>query len=106
MSSLIETVARLKELEGRRLAIIERAKDTSNPNHALLERIEIEQEMLDAFPKLRDVLGAFQDGDSIGLGFLLSGEYDPHGCNCEYCQRATAMLRRLADAAGKMEARQ
>ena len=104
--TLIETVARLKELEGRRLAIIERAKDTGTPNHALMERIEIEQEMLDTFPKIRDVLEAFQTGDRLALGFAVSGEYDPIGCNCEDCQETTRVLNRLRWAARKMEAKQ
>jgi hypothetical protein len=104
--SLIEDVARLKELAGRRLAIIERANDTGTPNHAILERIEIEQEMLDTGPALLEVLGAFQDGDAERLGFVMSGEYRERNCDCEQCQEATDMLHHLAAAAAKMEAKQ
>jgi hypothetical protein len=103
--SLIEDVAKLKELAGRRLAIIERANDTGTPNHAVLERIEIERELLDTAPVLLEVLN-FREGDCMALGFVLSGEYSPNTCNCEDCQETTRVLRRLAGMACKMEAKQ
>jgi hypothetical protein len=98
--TLIEGVARLKELAGRRLAI-ERAKDT--PNHAVLERIEIERELLDTAPVLLEVVGAFQENDAEVLDFLIriyEGEHSRISTEC------VSVLHRLAEAARKMEAKQ
>jgi len=101
--SLIEDVAKLKELAGRRLAI-ERAKDT--PNHAVLERIEIE--------RLRAEGGKIGTGDHIvgpnqliwqiteerknALRFSISGEMSPT-CSCKYCKDAIATIRSMLQEA-------
>ena len=101
--TLIEDVARLKELAGRRLAIIERANHTGTPNHAVLERIKIERELLDTAPVLLGVLGAFQEGDAEILNFLIQlyeGEHSRISTEC------VSVLHRLAEAARKMEAKQ
>jgi hypothetical protein len=92
--TLIETVARLKVLAGRRLAIIERAKDNGTPNHALLERIKIEREMLDTAPALLDALGAFQEGDAEKLADIEKW-YWLESSHTEVILRYAAMARKM-----------
>ena len=106
--TLIETVARLKVLAGRRLAIIERAKDTGTPNHALVERIEIEREILDAATDLLSVLGAFQDEDAATLAVIAErfAMSCPEGRECPTCAAERDVIGRMAEAAAKMEAKQ
>lgn len=60
MTNLIEKVAELRKLEGRRQATIGR----KSPNRALLERLEIERDMLNAISRLLDVLGKIHAGDA------------------------------------------
>lgn len=65
--SRIAEVARLKELVGRRNAIIEREGDPRTPNYAILERMEIERDMMGAAPWLLAVAGQFQAGHAAAL---------------------------------------
>lgn len=69
--SLIATVANLRKLEGRRQAIIARQKETGHPNHALLERLDIEREMRNAGPKLLAALD-FQSGDADAISEIIA----------------------------------
>lgn len=61
---LIDRIKELKALEGRLQAIYGRQKDPRTPNHAILERIEIERKLLDVTPMLLDVLNEIRPGDA------------------------------------------
>jgi hypothetical protein len=98
--TLIEDVARLKELEcaSRKL---------------LCDRQEYAEKMASTAPALLDVLGAFQEGDVVILGLFVdfmnsynpNGHLDASGPGSQITnQQAADCLARLADAAGKMEA--
>lgn len=97
--NLIDEVARLNGMAGRRRAIITRQKDPRFQNHALIEKIEIDIEVLHAAPALLDVLGEIRAGDAEKM---------------EYCIRwlettninrtCIDMLHRYRDIAKKMEA--
>jgi len=87
MATLIEDVARLKELE-------------CASRQLLCDRQEYAEKMASTAPALLEVLGAFQDGDANEIAYaidvlLASPEYtgDPR------------VLRRLEAAATKMEAK-
>lgn len=67
-------IAELRELDGRRQAI--RGRQAIDPNHAILERIEIERKLLDAVPMLLDVLGEVRAGDAGILYWMLTGVGD------------------------------
>ena len=106
MVTLIEDVARLTGLAGR-LAIIERANDTGTPNHAILERIKIERELLDTAPVLLGVVGAFKDGDAATLAVIAErfAMSCPEGRECPTCAAERDVIGRMAEAAAKMESR-
>ena len=98
MTDRVDEVARLKNLLGRREAIIDREKDTRN--HGLVERLAIEKDISNASPWLLEVAGCFQKGDSNLMGELISamdayfgGYYGPH----------KAAMHRLIQAAKIME---
>jgi hypothetical protein len=103
MVTLIEDVARLTGLAGR-LAIIERAKDTGTPNHALVERIEIEREILDAATDLLSVLGAFQDEDAATLAVIAErfAMSCPEGKGCPTCAAERDVINPRCPKCGSM----
>ena len=98
-----DEVARLRELVGRRAAIIERERDPRSPNYGILERIEIENDIRNVAHWLLEAAACFQPGDVATLGFVLSGEWNPKTCDCAECDAATQMIRRLQKAAAIME---
>lgn len=69
MTNLIAKVSELRELEGRRQAIIDRQKESVN--HALLERLEIESDLLNAAPELLAALGKVQAGDADEIAWII-----------------------------------
>jgi len=106
--SRIAEVARLKELVGRRNAIIEREGDPRTPNYAILERMEIERDMMGAAPWLLAVAGQFQAEDAEIIDRLIRefgcpGEEDGQGM-CTKCIKDLDCLRRMLAAAKAMEA--
>lgn len=85
MTDRVDEVARLKDLLGRREAIIDREKDTRTVNHGLVERLAIERDISNAAPWLIEVAGCFQSGDGNLIYELIStmdayfgGYYAPH----------------------------
>ena len=59
----VDKVKQLTESVGRRQAIIERMKDTRTPNYGLLEKIDIEHDMLAAMEWISEVAKCFREGD-------------------------------------------
>jgi hypothetical protein len=94
--SLISEVARLKALAGRRQAIIDRQREL--PNHTLLERLEIERELLNAAPALLGALGMIRAGDADILYWMLTGVGDDPSQD-----DIAGLLSRYHDIARKME---
>ena len=100
MLDRFEEAARLKNLLGRREAIIDWEKDTRTVNHDLIERLAIERDISTAAPWLLEVAGCFQPGDGNLIYELISamdayfgGYYGPH----------KAAMHRLIQAAKTME---
>lgn len=96
----IEDVARLKELVGRRNAIIEREGDPRTPNYAILERMEIERDMRGATPWLLAVAGQFRAGDSEILRYIMASL---PGMDCRKFLQVMDCLSRMLAAARIME---
>jgi hypothetical protein len=95
--SLIDEVARLKELE---------EKDCHGSYHSDRAGFVYEVVMLNAAPALLDVLGEIQAGDADGIDIAL--EYlcdDPNDNNDPEIEIAKKVLRRYRDMATKMEAK-
>ena len=101
MTNFIAKVAELRELAGRRQAIIDRQKETARPNHALLERLEIERDMVNAAPGLLAALGKVQAGDAKILAEILSF-IESEATESDW-EDAIGLLRRYADLARIME---
>jgi len=94
-----DEVARLRELVGRRAAIIERER--GSPNYGILERIEIENDIRNAAPWLLEVAACFQPGDApkiAGLVGWFKSSDDP-----EQFDFITVVLERMQKAAEIME---
>lgn len=111
MGNLIDEVAKLKELNGRRQAIIDRQKETANPNHALLERLEIEHDILNAVPELLDAMGMILAGDASLLSRMIATHRCPNESDpdteylpCASCLEEREIMRRYRDMAKKMGA--
>ena len=64
MTNRFDEAAQLKVLTGRRDAIIEREQNPCSPNYAILERIKIERDLLEAARWLTEVARCFQKGDA------------------------------------------
>ena len=79
MTDIFYEATRLKNLLGRREAIIKREQDPRSPNYCILERIEIEHNLLEAAPWLLDVAGCFQPGYAARLSklYMLIDTYHP-----------------------------
>jgi hypothetical protein len=97
--NLIDEVARLKELTGRRQAILVRQHDTRTPNYALIERLDIERDLLNAISALLDALGEVRAGDADILYWMLTGIGDD-----PTQEEINDVLHRYRDIARKMEA--
>ena len=85
MTDRFDEATRLKNLLGRKEAIIDREKDTRTVNHGLVERMGIERDIGNAAPWLLEVAGCFQPGDGNLIYELISamdayfgGYYGPH----------------------------
>ncbi|MDD3906424.1 MAG: hypothetical protein PHS46_07900 [Candidatus Omnitrophica bacterium] len=94
--SLIDTVTRLNELEGRRQAILAREKESGNSNRALKEKVWIEIDMLKVFPAMLDVLGEIRAGDAEKMQSFIDA------WECIYGK--IEVLHRYRDIAARMEA--
>lgn len=103
--NLIDEVTRLKKLVGRRQAILVRQQDMKTPNYAILERFDIEHDILNAISVLLDVLDLAQAGDEDRLNNVISlarlcgsmsemPDFDEADIDC---------LRRYSDIDRKME---
>ncbi|MCK9568694.1 hypothetical protein M0R72_07125 [Candidatus Pacearchaeota archaeon] len=107
--NMIAEVARLKELEGRLAAIKARQRDTGKPNHALLERLDIERCLANALPAILDVLGGFQPGDGDLLEEMISwmeamdADARKDGIIDGFLQEEIDVLRRMQAMAVRME---
>lgn len=105
MTNLIAKVAELRELAGRRQAIIDRQKESVN--HALLERLEIESDLLNAAPRLLAALGKVQAGDAHTLDIIATFfEIPKRGMSDASYQKDlewAGCLRRYADLGRMME---
>ena len=102
MADRFDEATRLKNLLGRREAIIKREQDPRSPNYCILERIEIERDLLEAAPWLLEAAACFQPGDVrclkaiMGIMRAATGpETDSEELDC---------LRRLQEAASLLEA--
>ena len=71
MTDGFDEATRLKNLLGRREAIVNREKDTRTVNHGIVERMEIDQDIRSAAPWLLEVAGSFQRGDADLLDELI-----------------------------------
>ena len=69
MTNRFDEAAQLKVLTGRRDAIIEREQDPRSPNYAILERIKIERDLLEAAHWLTEVARCFQKGDADEIAY-------------------------------------
>ena len=69
MTNRFDEVAQLKALPGRRDAIIEREQNPCSPNYAILERIKIERDLLEAARWLTEVARCFQRGDADEIAY-------------------------------------
>ena len=99
MTNLITKVAELRELAGRRQAIIYRQKESVN--HALLERLEIESDLLNATPELLAVLGKVQAGDADEIDYAIQDLTRIFGP--DNVAETIEVLHRHADLARTME---
>ena len=72
MTNRFDEAAQLKVLTGRRDAIIEREQNPCSPNCAILERIKIERDLLEAAHWLTEVARCFQKGDADLLYELIA----------------------------------
>ena len=99
MLDRFEEAARLKNLLGRREAIVDREKDTRTVNHGIVERMEIDQDIRNAAPWLLEVAGCFQKGDATLLRKLhyLLDTYHPDN------DEDMELIERLLEAAKIME---
>ena len=70
MTDRFDEATRLKNLLGRKEAIIDREKDTRTVNHGLIERLAIERDISTAAPWLLEVAGCFQPGYAARLSKL------------------------------------
>jgi len=103
---LIDRVSELKKLEGRLEAIKARQNETRSPNHALLERLEIERDILNAVPDMRSILGEIRRGDSDMIRFVI-GQIETAILNAKMppeMVKYLTLLRRYQAIASKMEA--
>lgn len=96
-----DEVARLRELVGRRAAIIERERDPRSPNYGVLERIEIENDIRNVAPWLLEAAACFQPGDAERIARIVRDDL-LEGC-CGQCDADVAMMHRLQKAAAIME---
>ena len=103
MTDRFYEATRLKNLLGRREAIIKREQDPRSPNYCILEQIEIERDLLEAAPWLLEVAGCFQPGDGNLIYELISVMDAYFG---EYYRPHKAAMRRLLQAAKIMEERE
>ena len=69
MTNRFDEAAQLKVLTGRRDAIIEREQNPCSPNYAILERIKIERDLLEAAHWLTEVARCFQRGDADEIAY-------------------------------------
>ena len=69
MTDRFDEAAQLKVLTGRRDAIIEREQNPCSPNYAILERIKIERDLLEAARWLTEVARCFQRGDADEIAY-------------------------------------
>ena len=103
MTNRFDEVAQLKALPGRREAIIKREQDPRSPNYCILERIEIERDLLEATPWLLEVAGCFQPGDANEIAYaidvLIGLPYSQYTGDSRF-------LRRLLRAAKIMEGKE
>lgn len=103
MTDRFYEATRLKNLLGRREAIIKREQDPRSPNYCILERIEIERDFLEAAPWLLEVAGCFQPGDGNLIYELISVMDAYFG---EYYRPHKAAMHRLLRAAKIIEERE
>ena len=96
-----DEVARLRELVGRRAAIIERERDPRSPNYGVLERIEIENAIRNVAPWLLEAAACFQPGDAERIA-RIAREDLLEGC-CGQCDADVDMMHRLRRAAEILE---
>ena len=71
MTNRFDEAAQLKVLTGRRDAIIEREQNPCSPNYAILERIKIERDLLEAARWLTEVARCFQRGDADEIAYAM-----------------------------------
>ena len=69
MTNRFDEAAQLKVLTGRRDAIIEREQNPCSPNYAILERIKIERDLLEAARWLTEVARCFREGDADEIAY-------------------------------------
>ncbi len=103
MTDRFDEISRLKNLLGRREAIVDREKDTRTVNHGIVERMEIDQDIRNAAPWLLEVAGCFQPGDGNLIYELISVMDAYFG---EYYRPHKAAMHRLLRAAKIMEERE
>ena len=101
MTDRFDEATRLKNLLGRKEAIIDREKDTRTVNHGLIERLAIERDISTAAPWLIEVAGCFRPGDANEIAYAM----DVLASDSRYTGDSR-VLRRLLRAAKIIEERE
>ena len=96
---MIEKVKELSKLVSRRQAIIDRQQE--NWNHALLERLEIESDMLKEVNWMLSALGKIREGDANEIDYAIQELERIFGP--ENVAETIAVLHRYRDMARMME---
>lgn len=96
---MIEKVKELSKLVSRRQAIIDRQQE--NWNHALLERLEIESDMLKEVNWMLNALGKIREGDANEIDYAIQELSRVFGQ--ENVAETIAVLHRYRDMARMME---
>lgn len=75
MTGRFDEISRLKNLLGRREAMIDRENDTRTVNHGIVERMAIERDIINAVPWLLEVAGCFRPGDANKIAYAMDSRY-------------------------------
>ena len=106
MVDRFEEAARLKNLLGRREAIIDREMDPRTVNHGLVERLAIERDISNAAPWLLEVAGCFRKGDAWAIKDLIERTRIDVEYFSSYTKNDIELLRRLYRSAKIVEGKE
>ena len=106
MTDRFDEATRLKNLLGRKEAIIDREKDTRTVNHGLIERLAIERDISTAAPWLIEVAGCFRKGDAWTIKDLIERMRIDVEYFSSYTKNDVELLRRIYRSAKIMEGKE